>query len=117
MWLTTVTPSGAPLPRPVGFLRDGDEPVSVYRQRGARVRNVAGNPKVTLNFRGDANGGDIVVLSGSAEVDESAPRAAENTAWVAKYAAEWERAGMTAGSFSQRFSVPIRIRIRSVHGF
>jgi hypothetical protein len=46
-----------------------------------------------LNFRGNANGGDIVVLSGTAEVDESAPSAAENAAWVAKYATEWERAG------------------------
>lgn len=95
VWLTTVTPSGAPLPRPVGFLWDGRETVSVCSQPGARIRNVARNPKVTLNFRGDANGGDIVVLSGTAEVDASRPSAAENAAWVAKYTAEWERVGMT----------------------
>jgi PPOX class probable F420-dependent enzyme len=65
VWLTTVTPSGAPLPRPVGFLWDGGENVSVYSQPGARVRNIVRNPKVTLNFRGDADGGDIVVLSGT----------------------------------------------------
>jgi hypothetical protein len=69
-----------------------------------------------LNFRGDANGGDIVVLSGAAEVDQSGPSAADNAAWVAKYAGEWERAGMTAKSFAQRFSVPVRIRICAVHG-
>ncbi|HEY5428346.1 MAG TPA: hypothetical protein VIK04_04460 [Solirubrobacteraceae bacterium] len=34
------------------------------------VAHPLGNPKVTLNFRGDADGGDIVVLSGTAEVDE-----------------------------------------------
>lgn len=28
VWLTTVTPSGAPLPRPVGFLWDGHATVS-----------------------------------------------------------------------------------------
>ena len=55
-----------------------------------------------MNFRGDANGGDIVVLSGTAEVDESRPSAAENAAWVAKYASEWERVGMTAESFATR---------------
>jgi len=115
--LTTVTPSGAPLPRPVGFLWDGGENVSVYSQPGARFRNIARNPKVTLNFRGDANGGDIVILSGTAQVNESGPAAGENPAWVAKYATEWERAGMTADSFSQRFSVPVRIRISAVHGF
>lgn len=117
MWLTTVTPSGAPLPRPVGFLWDGDETVTMYSQRGARLRNVARNSKVTLNFGGNADGTDIVVLSGTAEVDESGQSAADNAAWVAKYAADWDRAGMTAESFAQRFCVPVRIRITAVHGF
>jgi PPOX class probable F420-dependent enzyme len=117
VWLTTVTPSGAPLPRPVGFLWDGGETVSVYSQPGARIRNIGRNPKVTLNFRGDAHGGDIVVLSGTAEVDKSGSNAAENAAWVAKYATEWARAAMTAESFAQRFSVPVRIRIDAIHGF
>ncbi len=117
VWLTTVTPSGAPLPRPVGFLWDGRENVTVYSQPGARIRNIGRNPKVTLNFRGGAAGGDIVVLSGRAEVDESGLSAAKNEAWAAKYATEWERVGMTAESFAQRFSVPVRIRISAVHGF
>ena len=86
VWLTTVTPSGAPLPRPVRFLWDGGDTVSIYSQPGARIRNIARNPKVTLNFDGDGQGGDIVVLSGLAEVDESWPSAADNTAWAAKYA-------------------------------
>lgn len=117
VWLTTVTPSGAPLPRPVGFLWDGRDDVSVYSQPGARIRNIVRNPKVTLNFRGDANGGDIVVLSGTAEVDESGPSPADNPAWAGKYATHWERVGMTAESFAQRFNVPVRIHIRAVHGF
>jgi PPOX class probable F420-dependent enzyme len=116
VWLTTVTPSGAPLPRPVGFLWDGGDTVSIYSLPGARIRNIARNPKVTLNFDGDGRGGDIVVLSGTAEVDESGPSAAENTAWVAKYAREWERSGMTAQSFAERFSVPVRIQIGAVRG-
>jgi PPOX class probable F420-dependent enzyme len=116
VWLTTVTPSGAPLPRPVGFLWDGDDTVSIYSQPGARIRNIARNPKVTLNFDGDGHGGDIVILSGMAEVDESGPSAADNTPWAAKYAGEWEHARMTAQSFAQRFSVPVRIHIGAVHG-
>jgi PPOX class probable F420-dependent enzyme len=116
VWLTTVTPSGAPLPRPVGFLWDGGQDVSVYSQPGVRIRNIGRNPKVTLSFGGEGRGGDIVVLSGRAEVDTSSPSAAENAAWVAKYAVEWERGGMTAESFARRFSVPVRIRIGGVHG-
>jgi PPOX class probable F420-dependent enzyme len=116
VWLTTVTRSGAPLPRPVGFLWDGGDTVSVYSQPGARIRNITRNPKVTLNFDGDGQGGNIVVISGTAEVDESRPSAADNTAWVAKYAREWERSGMTAEAFAQRFSIPVQIRIAAVHG-
>ena len=116
VWLTTVTASGAPLPRPVGFLWDGGDSVSIYSQPGARIRNITRNPKVTLNFDGDGQGGDVVILSGTAEVDKSVPSAAENTAWVAKYATEWKRSGMTAESFAQRFSVPVRIHIVAVDG-
>jgi general stress protein 26 len=47
----------------------------MYRQPGARVRNIAANPKITLNFDGDGHGGDIVVLSGTAQVDPDAPAA------------------------------------------
>ena len=117
VWLTTVTPSGAPLPRPVGFLWDGGENVFVYSQPGARIRNINSNPKVTLNFRGDANGGDIVIVSGTARVDQARPSAGQDPAWVAKYGTEWERAGMTAESFSERFSVPVHISLAAVDGF
>ena len=116
VWLTTVTPSGAPLPRPVGFLWDGEQIVSVYSQPGARIRNVSSNPKVTLNFGGDGRGGDIVILSGTAEIAAAAPSAAENPAWVAKYSDDWKLGGMTAESFAERFSVPLRIRICGVNG-
>lgn len=116
VWLTTVTPSGAPLPRPVGFVWDGGENVSVYSQPGARVRNIARNPRVTLNFGGDGEGGDVVILSGIAEVDKSGPTAVEDAAFAAKYATEFERFGMTAESYAQRFSVPVRIRLTAVDG-
>lgn len=116
VWLTTVTPSGAPLPRPVGFLWDEDQTVLIYSQPGARIRNISRNPKVTLNFGGDGQGGDIVVLSGTAEVVESEPTAVDNPAWVTKYADDWKRGGMTAESFAQRFSVPVKIQISKVDG-
>ena len=116
VWLTTVTPAGAPLPRPVGFLWDGAEVVSMYSQPGARVRNIAANPKVTLNFDGDGLGGDIVVLSGMAHVDANAPSADANRAWLEKYTAQIERFGMTPASYAARFSVPVRIRLTRLDG-
>ena len=116
VWLTTVTPAGAPVPRPVGFLWDGGDLVSIYSQPGARVRNLAANPRVTLNFDGDGRGGDIVVLSGSAQVDRDAPAADAASAWMEKYAAHIEQAGMTPASCAARFSVPIRVRLTRLDG-
>jgi PPOX class probable F420-dependent enzyme len=107
----------APLPRPVGFLWDGGEHVSIYSQPGARIRNISRNPKVTLNFRGDSNGSDVVVLSGTAEVDESGPSAAENTAWGRQVCPEWARAGITAESFARRFRVPVGFAVTRADGF
>ena len=116
VWLTTVTPAGAPLPRPVGFLWDGGEVVSVYSQPSARARNIAANPRVTLNFDGDGYGGDIVVLSGTAHVDADASGADADPAWLDKYTAQIERIGMTPASYAARFSVPIRIRLMRLDG-
>ena len=116
VWLTTVTSAGAPLPRPVGFLWDGGEVVSMYSQPGARVRNIAANPRVTLNFDGDGRGGDIVVLSGIAQIDAEAPSADAAPAWLEKYAGHIGQIGMTPASFAARFSVPVRIRLTRVDG-
>ena len=116
VWLTTVSPSGTPLPRPVGFVWDGGEIVSIYSMRGARVRNVSANPRVALNFDGDGSGGDIVVLAGTAEIAHDCPSADKNPAYLEKYAAEVERFGMTPAAFAARFSVPIRIRLTRLDG-
>jgi PPOX class probable F420-dependent enzyme len=116
VWLTTVTPAGAPLPRPVGFVWDGGEVVSIYSQPGARVRNIAANPKVTLNFDGDGRGGDIVVLAGTAQVDPGAPAADANRAHLEKYAAQIERLGITPAEYAARFSVALRIRLTRLDG-
>jgi PPOX class probable F420-dependent enzyme len=100
----------------VGFLWDGRELVSMYSQSGARVRNIAANPKVTLNFDGDGHGGDIVVLSGTAQDDPDAPAAEANFAYVEKHGAQIERFGMTPATFAARFSVPPRIQLTRLDG-
>jgi PPOX class probable F420-dependent enzyme len=115
VWLTTVSPRGAPLPMPVWFIWDGDESVSVYSQPGARVRNLESNPHVSLNFSGDGRGGDIVVLSGTATLDRDA-RADADEAYVTKYADHIARIGHTPESFADNYSVPVRIRLERLRG-
>lgn len=116
VWMTTVSPAGAPVPRPVWFVWDGRESVLMYSEPKARIRNIEANPRVTLNFGGDGGGGDIVVLSGEASVDRDAPAAGEQPEYLAKYSEHIARIGMTPDSFSGRYSVPVRIAIRRVDG-
>jgi PPOX class probable F420-dependent enzyme len=116
VWLTTVTPAGAPLPSPVWFLWDGAESVLVYSLDGARIRNIETNPRVTLNFAGDGRGGDIVVLSGVAEVAGDARPAHRNSDYLARYETDIGRIGMDPASFAERYRVPVRIGLQRVRG-
>ena len=81
VWLTTVSPAGSPVPRPVWFVWDDAETVVMYSRPSPRIRNLEANPRVTLNFDGDGRGGDIVVLSGRAAIGSG--RAATLRRWRA----------------------------------
>jgi PPOX class probable F420-dependent enzyme len=116
VWLTSVSPAGSPLPRPVWFLWDGAESILVYSQSGARTRNIEANPRVTLNFDGDGGGGDIIVLSGRAAIDPDAPPADRAREYRSKYDGQIARIGMTPESFARRYSVPLRIDLTRVSG-
>jgi PPOX class probable F420-dependent enzyme len=116
VWMTTVTPKGSPLPSPVWFVWDGADSVHVYSRPSARVRNVEANPRVTLSFGGDGRGGDIVVLSGRARVDEDAPPVESAHAYRAKYDDHIARIGMTPESFAARYSVPVRVALARLRG-
>ena len=116
VWMTTVTPSGAPLPMPVWFVWDGADSVLMFSQDGARIRNIEANPRVTLNFGGDGHGGDIVVLSGRAAVERDTPPADEVPEYLAKYDERIARLGMTPAVFAGEYHVPVRIRLTKLRG-
>ena len=116
VWMTTVTPAGSPLPRPVWFRWDGAGAIGMYSMPGARVRNIEPNPRVALNFGGDGRGGDIVVLSGKAAVDHGAPPADQADEYRAKYDHHIARIGMTPETFAHRYSVPVRIQLERLRG-
>jgi PPOX class probable F420-dependent enzyme len=115
-WLTTVSPDGTPQPSPVWFLWDG-ETVLIYSQPNTpKLRHIAANSRVSLNLDGNGRGGDIVILTGEARVDESAPRSAALPAYQAKYATGIRQLGMTAETFAQAYSVPIRFKPARLRG-
>jgi PPOX class probable F420-dependent enzyme len=73
VWLTTVTPAGRPAPRPVWFVWDGTAVVIYSQQDVAKLKHIAGNDQVSLNFNCSPGGGDVVVISGRAELVPDAP--------------------------------------------
>lgn len=116
-WLTTVGADGTPHPKPVWFLWETDGTILIYsRPNTAKLRHIVANPRVSLNLDGDGNGGDIVVLTGSAAIDPGAPPADAIPGYVEKYHAGFLRIGMTAESFALAYSVAIRVTPEKLSG-
>jgi PPOX class probable F420-dependent enzyme len=115
-WLTTVSPAGAPVPSPVWFWWMEPDAVLMFSRAGTpRTRNIEANPHVTLHFDGNGKGGDIVVLSGRAEIG-AAPSEAAAAAYVEKYEHDFTRIGVTTEQFFERYPVPVRIELTRLRG-
>ena len=108
-WLTTVAADGTPQVSPIWYLWDGDE-ILLYSLDSPRVRNLKSHPRVSLNLDGNGLGGDIVIVEGTARIDNGAPSAAENAEYLVKYEPVMAGHGWTPEWFAGRYSVPIRIR-------
>ncbi len=117
IWLTTVDSTGTPQPNPVWFLWDG-ESFLVYNRRDARrLAHVRERPSVSLNLNSNASGGDIVVITGRAELAEGEPPPHEKPEYASKYGQAMTRVSGTLEAFSEAYPVPLRIRPRRVRGY
>ena len=117
VWLTTVRASGLPEPSPVWFLWDG-EAIWLYSQDNVlKVRNITDRPKVSLNFNATEHGGDVVIITGTAEIKRDGPRAEHLPDYVSKYSGGFESINMSPAKFSDEYSTPIRITPTNLRGF
>lgn len=116
-WLTTVGPSGAPSPNPVWFLWDGAATVLVWNlPSSARVAHLASNPRVALHFPGNDLGEDIVVLAGTATVDQSRPGPDAVPDYVAKYGDEMVAISGSQANFAATYSTPVVVTLSRLRG-
>ena len=116
VWFTTVGDHGYPQPNLVWFLYD-DGDVIIYTQPGtARRKHIAADPHVSLNFNSDPEGHRQTVLLGIAAEDTSLPKVKNNAAYVEKYAAGIAELGGTVESFSEGYSVPLRVTLTGLRG-
>ena len=117
VWLTTVAPGGTPQPSPVWFLWDGADEVVVYSKATQRTKNLAGNPRVSLNFPGDDLGGDIVILTGDARVETDAPPCDDVPTYLAKYATHIADLRKSPAEFATEYHLAVRIHLTKLRGF
>jgi PPOX class probable F420-dependent enzyme len=109
-WMTTVSPAGQPQTSPVWFLVKG-ESIVVFSVRGTpRTRNIAANPRVSLNLNSTPSGTDVVIIEGLAEILAGGPAADEEPEYVTKYDAAIEDLGMTPQAFAADY--PVRIHVQ-----
>ena len=108
-WMTTVRPNGQPQTSPVWFLYDGGE-FLVYSKAGtARTANLQANPRVSINLDGNGEGGDVVVVEGTARIDPDAPPSSDVAAYQDKYGPYLERNGWTPEWFAANYPIAIRV--------
>lgn len=109
LWLTTISPSGVPQPRPVWFVWDGSTFLIYSAARAKKIVHIAQNPHVALHFNTNANGEDIQVILGKATIDGSAPPPDLNGAYLNKYRAGIYSLAMDEKRYASIFSVALRI--------
>lgn len=118
IWVTTTGPSGLPAPNPVWFLWDGADTVRLFAMpQTVRVRNLRKNSRVSLNLAGDANGVQVCVLTGTAELDEDGAPASAYADFVSKYEEWFPRVMKTPAGYSEQYTVPIIVNLSRVRGF
>jgi PPOX class probable F420-dependent enzyme len=108
VWLTTVTPSGRPAPRPVWFIFDGEAFIVFSSSSAAKVKHIRVNPNVSLNFNTNPEGGDVLVISGKATLTETIS-VSTTPAYLAKYEARFGDIGHDRASFNEAYDLGIRI--------
>ena len=117
IWLTTVDSQNTPQPRPVWFHWDGQTVLIFSEREKAKLRHMASNPRVALNFNTDEDGGNVVVLTGEARVLDQEPPPNRVKAYLRKYAKGIESLDMTADQFRNAYSVPVIVTPQSMRGF
>lgn len=116
-WLTTVAPDGTPQTSVVSFLWDGETILFYSRPDTWKLRNMAGNRRVSFHLNCDDIGNQMVAIEGDAWIDEAAPKSNAIPAYLAKYEEPYRRWDMDPGETAREFSVAVRIRATRIRAW
>lgn len=115
-WLTTVDAQGRPDCVPVWFSVGDDDRLLVYTQPGKKkLRNLGGNPNVSLGLDVTDIGRDVIRIEGTACHEANHPRADQVPEYCSKYAERSAAIFGTIEEFAQIFSEAIIITPSRLH--
>jgi PPOX class probable F420-dependent enzyme len=115
-WFTTLAPDGRLQTSAISFLWDEGTILFYSKPDTPKLRNIACNPNVSFNLNSDPYADHILVIEGTAAIDESALPSDVHPTYAAKYHAPLAHWEMDEAETARDFSVPIRItptRIRA----
>ena len=115
IWLTTVSCDGTPQPNPVWFYWDGKSILIYSQPTSHKLKNISRNPRVSVNFQADDEGGDVIVLTGNASINNKPPP--HDSRYIEKYRAHIPKIGLTPESLAASYSTLIHVSPTSLRGF
>ena len=90
----------------------------IFSEKGkAKLRHIARNPRVSLNFNTDEDGGDVAVLIGEARILDEPPPPGRVKTYLRRYSKGIKSLDMTPEEFRNSYSVPILVTPLSIRGF
>lgn len=118
IWMTTVDSNLGPQPRPVWFIWEDDSFLIFSKPDAYKVKHIAKNPKVALQFNTDETGDrHVIVITGEATIDVNCPPAHKIPAYLKKYKSGIIGLDMTPDGFSTEYSTAIRIKPTEMRGW
>jgi PPOX class probable F420-dependent enzyme len=116
-WFITVGSDLIPQPRPVWFLWDGMTILLYSKPDARKVRHIAEHPRVSFALNTDPDGDEVMVLTGTAAIDPTAPLAHKNPAYLRRYRKGIAILGMTPEKMAREYSTAIRITPETLRGW
>ena len=118
IWFTTVGSNLTPQPRPVWFIWEDNSFLIFSRPDTFKVEHVKVHPNVSLHFNTDEKADEnVVVFLGNAKIDNSVQPPHKIPAYLDKYRAGISDLEMTPKSFSEEYSLAIRVTPTKLRGW
>ncbi|HEV2529631.1 MAG TPA: pyridoxamine 5'-phosphate oxidase family protein [Thermomicrobiales bacterium] len=109
-WLTTIRSGGRPHSVPVWFLWHDGELLVFSESETVKTRNVRGNANAVMNLHATPDGGEVVILDGTAAIsdrDTAGWLATVGEAYERKYAGGLWGLGLTLEQMAAQYSAVI----------